>query len=96
MAATYPVVWELAGETYTGALELRQGRVSLSGVDRVLSFCAESLAHADIERDPADRLRGLPVIRLVLREGEELRIASVAGPGSLNEIAEQLGALQEA
>jgi hypothetical protein len=96
MATTYPVVWQLDGETYTGALELKQGRVTLTGVDRVLSFCADSVAHADIEREPGDRIRGLPAIRVVLREGEELRIASVGGLGSLNEIAEQLGALQEA
>ena len=96
MAQTYPVVWELDGETYTGGLELRQGRVTLTGVDRVLSFCAGSVEHADIEREPSDRIRGLPVIRIVLREGERLRIASIGGLGSLNEIAEQLGAFQEA
>lgn len=96
MGVTYPVVWELDGETFAGGLELRQGRVTLTGVDRVLSFCSGSVVHADIERDPADRIRGLPVIRIVLREGEQLRIASVAGLGSLNEIAERLGAFQEA
>jgi hypothetical protein len=96
MAATYPVVWMLDGETYTGGLELRSGRVTLTGVDRVLSFCAGSVAHAEIERDPSDRIRGLPVLRIVLHEGEELSVASVSGLGSLNEIAEQLGALQEA
>ena len=44
-----------------------------------------------IERSPARRLRGLPVLSLRLVGGEIVYVASMGGPGSLQDLAAAVG-----
>jgi hypothetical protein len=96
VSPTYAILWELDGAagpwaTQAGRLELSGDRVTLTGLDRALSFGTASVADTVVDQDPAGRIRGLPVLVVHLREGETVRIACLGGAGCLGEIAVRLG-----
>ena len=84
------MVWSSNGTTLSGRLDILVDRLELHGRERPLSIPYAELAGASIARGERDRLRGLPVLALVLREGTALRIASLEGGGALHELATQV------
>jgi hypothetical protein len=96
MKLELPVIWTVGGATHAGRIELVDDRVTLtSGIDSV-SFAAATIAAFAIERAPAERLRGLPVLSARLADGRVVRVASLGGAGSLHELAAWVGARQPA
>ena len=89
-----PVIWNLHGTTSPGRLDVSRGRLALISRDRAFSFPLESVAAFVIERGPARRLRGLPVLSVRLVGGETLLVASMGGPGSLQDLAAVIGGRQ--
>lgn len=87
MRLELPVIWTFRDETYTGRVELVHDRVTLTARDETVSFDTGSIGTFSIERAPAQRLRGLPVLSLRLLDGDVVRIASMGGAGSLHELA---------
>lgn len=91
-----PVIWRLNGATHAGRIELADDRVRLTSKSEVVSFDPSSVEGFAIERAPAQRLRGLPVLAVRLGGGEVVRVASMGGGGSLHELAAWVGARQPA
>lgn len=94
MGFDLPVVWELHGTTSPGRVDVSAERVTLTSKRRVFSFPLRSIAAYTIDRAPARRLRGLPVLVLKLAQGETVLIGSMGGPGSLQELTSAVGKLQ--
>lgn len=90
MRLELPVIWTFRGETCTGRVELARQRVTLSSRHETVSFETGAIATFAIERAPAQRLRGLPVLSLRLVGGDVIRIASLGGVGSLHELATRI------
>jgi hypothetical protein len=97
--ATYAVSWEqekaFAG---TGRLELGPDGVSLEGRNEGLPVHFR-VPYAQVEsfrlaRVNGERLRSRPTLVLDLVGGETLRIASLAQPGIVAEVADRLAALR--
>jgi hypothetical protein len=87
----YAVTWSHDSLLESGRLETYRDRLELHGRSSVTVIAFGDVAAAAIERGPADRLHGLPVLALRLGDGSVVRIASLEGPGVLHE----LGALVE-
>ena len=96
MASDLPIVWNVHDATYAGGLRLGSDRLTLTSKTRTLCFPSRAIASFAIERGPAERLRGLPVLRVRLGGGVDVRIASLGGAGSLHELAASLAACQAA
>jgi hypothetical protein len=99
MKTTYAVVWREGVEPLaSGRLEVRPGEVFLSGaheghpVEREIPF--ENLLTIRVGRAAEDRLDGQPTLVLERRTGRTVRVASVAQPGIVAELAERIIALQ--
>lgn len=91
-----PVIWSVDGATHAGRIQVAGDLVTLTSKDEAVSFGAASVAAFAIERAPAQRLRGLPVLCVRLADGEVVRVASMGGAGSLHELACWVGARQPA
>ena len=93
---SYAVEWsEDDGPVYAGRLELAPGAVHLTGAARAvdisrrrLSF--DELADVHVERGARARLLERPTLVLEERNGSRIRLVSVDGVGSLNELVERL------
>ena len=99
MKASYAVVWsEGDGPTVSGRLELHALSVLLDGAVEshpvVRSIPFKSLKAIRVGRASADRLAGKPSLVLDRNDGPPVRIASVAQPGIVSELARRLLALQ--
>jgi hypothetical protein len=99
MRATYAVVWREGCEPpASGRLEVRPRSVAFTGADhgraveRVVPL--ESLRAIRIGRSGSDRLGGRCSLVLEPRIGATIRVASVAQPGIVSELAELLAGLQ--
>jgi hypothetical protein len=90
MKRNYAVVWSRNGDTRAGRLEPFPDRFELHGRERRLAVPFAEVTAASIARRPAERLLGLPVLALVVRDGPPLRIASLEGPGYLQELADRV------
>jgi hypothetical protein len=93
---SYAVLWsEGEGPTLAGKLELVDDAIELEGrngsVVRLTLPLAE-IASIRIGRTPAERLRGRPVLLLDVRDGAQVRVATLTGAGALHELADSLGA----
>jgi hypothetical protein len=96
--ASYAVVWreglELAA---SGRLEVRPRSVAFTGADhgRVVERVVplESLRAIRVGRQPRDRLDGRCSLVLEPRVGATIRVAGVAQPGIVSELAERLAGL---
>jgi hypothetical protein len=82
-----PVIWMLHGTTSAGRVDVSRGRLELTSRGRAFAFPLAQIATFMIERGPARRLRGLPVLSLRLVGGETIAVASMGGPGSLQLLA---------
>jgi hypothetical protein len=99
MKASYAVVWSVgAGPIVSGRLELHPHAVVLDGASASLpvvhSIPFLSLQAIRVGRVNGDRLAGQPTLVLERRDGPVVRIASVAQPGIVSELARQLIRLQ--
>jgi hypothetical protein len=94
MSSELPVVWNVHDATYAGALRLGDDGLTLTSKTRTLAVPGGSIAALTIERAPGQRLRGLPVLRLRLGGGVDVRVASLGGAGSLHELAASLASCQ--
>ena len=94
MGRTLPVIWSLHGLTYTGGLEIDGERYTLTGRTRTFAFLPSEITTSAVLRGPADRLRGLPVLKIGLGTGDVVHVASLGGAGSLLELAALVGARQ--
>jgi hypothetical protein len=90
MKRSYAVVWSTSGDTRSGCLEPFPDRFELHGRERRLVIPFAELTSASIARRPAERLLGLPVLALVIRDEPPLRIASLEGPGYLQELVDRV------
>ena len=87
MELQLPVIWTLHGTTSPGRVDVTRGRLELTSRGRAFGFPLGLVATAVIDRSPARRLRGLPVLSLGLVGGDTLGVASMGGPGSLQDLA---------
>jgi hypothetical protein len=100
MKVSYAVTWqEDAGTIRHGKLELRRRSFVLEGSNcsgspqrRVIAY--GDVTSAQITRNPSDRLSGRPTLVVDRRGVKPLRIAGVAQPGIICELAESLTALR--
>jgi hypothetical protein len=90
-----PVIWAFHGTMSSGRIELGEDRVTLASKDRTLSFRRSSIAMFAIERAAGRRLRGLPALVIRLREGDVVRLASLGGVGSLQQLATLVGSARQ-
>jgi len=91
MSRTFPVLWTMGEDPVTGMLRLEQGRITLVARERTLSFPVDVVSQIEVLREPAQRLRRMPVIALEMSSGASVRIASLGGPGSMHELAVAIG-----
>jgi hypothetical protein len=80
-------MWTLYGRLHAGSVEVHDDRLELRSRDRVAAVPLDSIAQSTIERGPAVRINGLPVLTLFLIEGDVLRLASLEGTSVLHELA---------
>jgi hypothetical protein len=89
-----PVIWSFQGTASPGRLDVSHGRLALTSRGRAFAFPLGSVATFMIDRAPGRRLRGLPVLSLRLVGGDTVSVASMGGPGSLQELAAVVGGRQ--
>jgi hypothetical protein len=93
MAMTFPVLWTFNNELSTGRLDVEDDRLTLTSRTHAFSIPRSAILHQTVERGPGKRIRGLPALTLDLRGGQ-VRLASLGGAGSLQEIAQLVSASQ--
>ncbi len=91
MRSTFPVLWLFNDVLATGRLDIEDGRLTLTARDRSFSSPVSGVGDHVIERGPARRIRGLPALTLDLADGVQVRLASLGGAGSLQEISSLVG-----
>ena len=96
MVFQLPVIWTLHGTTSPGRVEVLRDRIEFTSRSRVFAFPLGSVAAFMVDRSAARRLRGLPVLSLRLYGGETVDVASMGGPGSLQDLAAAVGRGQAA
>jgi len=99
MRRTYAVTWDDRDTPpHSGKLELRAAGLSLEGSINGSGPVALLVAYEDLVglrlASSHERLAGRPTLLLDRRGRSSLRVASVATPGIISEVAEQLGALR--
>jgi len=98
MRVSYAITWQEAEvESRSGRLELKPQGLEFEGSNGNGSAVEEvpydDLSAVRIARASGDRLSGRPTLVLERRTGGPIRIASVAQPGIISELAEHLAAL---
>jgi len=100
MKASYAVTWqEGAGPVRHGKLELRRGSLVLegsncSGPPQRRAIAYREVTSAQLTRARSERLSGRPTLVVDRRGATSLRIAGVAQPGIISELAESLTVLR--
>lgn len=97
--ATYAVSWKQEnGSEGTGRLDLDDRGLSLEGRNEGVSVHHhvpyEEIRSFRLARANGDRLRSRPTLVLDLVGGRRLRVASIAQPGIVSEIADRLAAVR--
>lgn len=98
MRITYAVTWqEPDGVRHSGRLELGTEALRLEGRNGAGPL-SRSVHYTDVERyrlahASGDRLQGRPTLILELTDESAIKIASVAQPGIIREVAERLAGL---
>ena len=87
---SYAVLWsEASGPVRAGKLELDGEGLSFAGAAaRRVGY--EEISDVRMGRALSDRIQGRPSIVVELGPSSRLRIGSLAGPGTLHELAERL------
>jgi len=98
MQVSYAITWQEAeADPRSGRLELKPRGLAFEGSNGNGSAAEEvpydDLSAVRIARASGDRLSGRPTLVLERRTGGRIRIASVAQPGIISELAEHLAAL---
>ncbi len=98
MGVSYAITWqEPEAEPRSGRLELKSRGLGFEGSNgsgsAIEEVAYDELSAARIARTPGDRLAGRPTLVLERRAGGSIRIAGVAQPGIISELAEYLAAL---
>ncbi len=88
MTATLAVLWTIGSTLHAGRLNFVRDRLDLRSRHHVLSIPLDSIEHCSIDRAPAVRIRGLPVLRLELTNDVVVRIASLESITALVDLAE--------
>jgi hypothetical protein len=96
MGIQLPVIWVLHGKTSSGRLDVSDDRFTLTSRRRAFSFPLRAVTAFSVDRGPAERLRGLPVLSLRLADGETVSVASMDGAGSLHQLTALVGGRQPA
>lgn len=99
MRVSYAITWqEPEAEPRSGRLELKSGGLGFEGSNGAGATVEEvdygELSAVRIARTPGDRLAGRPTLVLERHVGGPIRIAGVAQPGIISELAEHLAALR--
>jgi hypothetical protein len=87
----YAVLWNGPEGEGAGRLSVLADRFELTSGDRHVSVWFADLVDVTIGRKQTDRLRGLPVLWLRHRDGRAHRLASLEGPGILQELSRLAG-----
>jgi hypothetical protein len=100
MEVTYAVSWvEPDGSPGSGRLELGTDALLLEGGNGgaavTRAFPYRNMSGLRVARAPHDRLRDRPTLIVDLVGGRSLRIAGVAQPGIVSELASRLSALRQ-
>jgi hypothetical protein len=90
MTGTLAILWTIGTELHTGQLNMSRGRLEVRSRRHVLSIPLDSIVGCAIDRGPAVRIRGLPVLRLELGEKLVLRIASLESVTALSDLVDHL------
>ena len=95
MPTTYAVIWREREVSYAGVLELGGHGFTLEGTSRteprtVHELRCRRVVRIQVGRSPADRIDGRPAVIVELHDGRKLSIASAAGVGFGQEIADRL------
>ena len=96
MTPTYAVVWHSRGTPrHVGKLEVGSGDIRLSGavpggVRATIAIPFERVARVALGRSWHERLDGRPTVVVGLVGGEAVHIASLDGPGTVQEILQRL------
>lgn len=98
MQASYAVTWQVGAEPIQhGKLELRSGALVLEGADGAgphrRDVAYGDMTSVQVARTPSERLSGRQTLVVDRRSATSLRIAGVAQPGIISELAESLTAL---
>jgi hypothetical protein len=97
MQITYAVTWQGSDGLRSGRLELGPDALRLEGRNgrgpdaKVVRY--DDVRELRLARSSGDRLHGRPTLLLELSDGSELKVASVAQPGIVAELADRLGSL---
>jgi hypothetical protein len=92
--ASYAALWrDGEGPVRAGKLELDLYGFVLEGSTGTHRVDYEDISAVRVGRGTADRIVGQPVLVLDLAVGGPLAVGSIDGPGTLHELAEQLGKL---
>lgn len=99
MQVTYAVSWEEPdGSTGSGRLELGARALVLHGQNGsgavTESFPYRGIEHVRVARGPAERLADRPTLVVDLARGGTLRLAGVAQPGIVAELATRISSLR--
>jgi hypothetical protein len=100
MQITYAVTWqEPAGDRHSGRLELGDEALQFEGRNGT-GATKRSIRYADVERyrlahSSGERLQGRPTLIVELVDESAVKIASVAQPGIIGEVAERLAGLAQ-
>jgi hypothetical protein len=97
MRASYAITWQEAeNPPRSGRLELKPRGLGFEGSNghgpTIAEIGYDELSAARIARTSGDRLAGRPTLVLERRAGGQIKIAGVAQPGIISELAEQLAA----
>jgi hypothetical protein len=95
MSPSYAVNWQdFDGRDHSGRLDVGPTSLHLEGGNGsgpvVCDVDYAELDDVHVTRKLEERLRGLPTLVLRRRDGDLLRIATIASPGALSDLAEQL------
>ncbi len=93
MTQPLATLWTAGGALHTGRLNVVADRIELRARGQTLSIPLGSIAHRSIDRSPAMRIRGLPVLRLELADGVVVRIASLERVTDLTDLTHLLETL---
>jgi hypothetical protein len=87
---SYSVVWEDGRPLEAGRLELAPEGIMLHGPTRDLAVSFSEIENVRVAREPAERIGGKPALVLLRSGSTLLRIGSLDGLGTLNELAATL------
>jgi hypothetical protein len=95
MQESYAVNWQgFDGDEHAGRLDVGSSALHLEGGNGsgpvVCDVAYAELDDVHVTRRLDERLRGLPTLVLRRHDGRTLRVACIAEPGALSDLAEQL------